>query len=139
MLDAVQSAAAAKGVRCLRIDGATPASERQALVHTFQGLPAGTPCLFALSILAAGQGLTLTAAHDVVFAELHWVPAVLMQAEDRVHRIGQKAGGVCVRYVCLKNSLDDFMWRTLERKLRTIAAAVDGRECWRDCPSPDHA
>ena len=42
MLDAVQSAAAAKGVRCLRIDGATPASERQALVHTFQGLPAAS-------------------------------------------------------------------------------------------------
>lgn len=108
----------------IRIDGTTPSRERFDLCKRFQ---TDASCRVALlSVTAAGQGLTLTAAHDVVFAELHWVPAVLMQAEDRVHRIGQKAGGVCVRYVCLKNSLDDFMWRTLERKLRTIAAAVDG-------------
>jgi hypothetical protein len=41
MLDAMEQAAAAKGVRCLRIDGSTPASERQARVQTFQALPPG--------------------------------------------------------------------------------------------------
>ena len=41
MLDAMEQAAAAKGVRCLRIDGSTPASERQARVQTFQALPQG--------------------------------------------------------------------------------------------------
>ena len=78
-----RQAAAAKGVRCLRIDGATPASERQALVQTFQAIKPGTPAVFALSILAAGQGLTLTAAHTVVFGELRWVPGELLQAEAR--------------------------------------------------------
>jgi SWI/SNF-related matrix-associated actin-dependent regulator 1 of chromatin subfamily A len=78
-----RQAAAAKGVRCLRIDGATPASERQALVQTFQAIKPGTPAIFALSILAAGQGLTLTAAHTVVFGELRWVPGELLQAEAR--------------------------------------------------------
>ena len=69
-LPSLLQAAAAKGVRCLRIDGATPASERQALVQTFQALKPGTAAIFCLSILAAGQGLTLTAASTVVFGEL---------------------------------------------------------------------
>ena len=127
MLDAMEQAAAAKGVRCLRIDGATPASERQALVKAFQALPAGTQAVFALSILAAGQGLTLTAAHTVVFGELRWVPGELLQAEDRAHRIGQTTAVNC-HYVLAKDSVDEAMWRALQRKVRSLGQTLDGQK-----------
>ena len=40
------------------------------------------------------QGITLTAAHHVVFAELSWTPSDMEQCIDRVHRLGQKAAAV---------------------------------------------
>ena len=71
----------------MRIDGSVPPAERALRVKKFQN---NKNCRLAiLSVTAAGVGLTLTAASNIVFAELHWVPGVLAQAEDRCHRIGQ--------------------------------------------------
>ena len=67
MLDALQAALRARGVVTMRIDGGTAAKKRQDLVASFQDVTAAaSPRVALLSINAAGQGLTLTAAHDVV-------------------------------------------------------------------------
>ena len=126
MLDAVGAAAASAGVRTFRIDGAVPAIERASLVNSFQALPPGKPAIFLLSILAAGQGLTLTAACTAVFGELRWTPGELLQAEDRCHRIGQRSA-VNVYYLVARDTADEAMWAVLQRKVRSLGAALDGQ------------
>lgn len=75
---------AAARVQHVRIDGTTPQENRLAFVERFQDRGGAQVALLSLTV--CGQGLTLTAARTVVFAELHWVPGRLVQAEDRVHR-----------------------------------------------------
>ena len=80
-----------------------------------------------LSITAAGVGLTLTAASTVVFAELHWTPGMMVQAEDRAHRIGQKSSVNC-HYLLGEQSLDDILYRNLEKKVSNVSSFIDGKE-----------
>lgn len=61
----------------------------------------------------------MQAASMVVFAEYSWTPGTLVQAEDRVHRIGQ-ANSVNVYYLHAKGSIDDIIWQTLEHKLDDV-------------------
>lgn len=78
-----------------------------------------------LSITAAGVGLTLTAASTVIFAEMHWTPGMMIQAEDRAHRIGQKNCVNC-HYLIGENSLDDILYSYLEKKVKHVSSFVDG-------------
>lgn len=43
-----------------------------------------------MSPVAAGVGLTVTGANNVIHLERHWNPAKEAQATDRVYRIGQQ-------------------------------------------------
>jgi len=49
-----------------------------------------------------------------------------LQAEDRAHRIGQRSA-VSIHYLIAPGSIDDIMWRTLERKVNTISETLDGK------------
>ncbi|MBH0775117.1 DEAD/DEAH box helicase [Nocardia bovistercoris] len=66
--------------------GLTP-GERTAIVDDFQAEHG--PAVLVLSLRAAGTGLTLTRAADVIHFDRWWNPAVEAQASDRAHRIGQ--------------------------------------------------
>lgn len=96
---------------------------RQRSVDAFQK---GSARVFVGSIMAAGVGLTLTAASHVVFAELDWVPGNMTQAEDRCHRIGQK-DSVSVVHLVFEGSIDANIARTLVEKQAVIEAALDGK------------
>lgn len=98
----------------------TEASEQS--VTSFQNDP--NIKLFIGNIQAAGVGLTLTAAHHVVFAELDWVPANMSQAEDRCHRIGQD-DSVLVQHLVLEDSFDSRMAKALVEKQNIIDGILD--------------
>lgn len=71
------------------------------------------------------QGLTLTAAQAVIFAELVYTPGELIQAEDRAHRIGQTRG-LSIYYLLALGTNDEMVWRNVKDKLHNIGQTMDG-------------
>ncbi|VDO58025.1 unnamed protein product [Onchocerca flexuosa] len=74
VLDMISMDIAKKGLRSIRIDGATASRSRDEQCRLFQ--ENDDVMVAILSITAAGIGVTLTAASIVIFAELHWNPGV---------------------------------------------------------------
>lgn len=105
------------GDAAVRLTGDTAQAARQEAVDRFQSDPAVK--VFVGNILAAGTGITLTAATQVFFNDLDWVPANHLQAEDRAYRIGQQRM-VNVYYVTAPGTLDDVVWGVLEQKLAVL-------------------
>ncbi|NXS58417.1 ZRAB3 endonuclease, partial [Brachypteracias leptosomus] len=125
MLQACTEAVVENKVRYIRIDGSVPSAERIRLVNQFQKDPDTRVAI--LSIQAAGQGLTFTAATHVVFAELYWDPGHIKQAEDRAHRIGQ-CSSVNIHFLIAKGTMDALMWAMLNRKARVTGSTLNGKK-----------
>uniref|UniRef100_A0A1A7YWU4 SWI/SNF-related matrix-associated actin-dependent regulator of chromatin subfamily A-like protein 1 n=1 Tax=Iconisemion striatum TaxID=60296 RepID=A0A1A7YWU4_9TELE len=117
VLDHITAELVKKDVGFIRIDGSTPSAERQQLCEKFQF--SSNACVAVLSITAANMGLTLHSADLVVFAELFWNPGVLVQAEDRVHRIGQTSN-VDVHYLVAIGTADDHLWPMIQAKMNVL-------------------
>jgi SWI/SNF-related matrix-associated actin-dependent regulator 1 of chromatin subfamily A len=106
------------------LDGSTSSTTRTAIVEKFQDDP---DCrVFIGNIHAAGTGITLTAASQLVMLESDWSPAVNAQALKRVHRIGQDRN-VHVRFIALSKSIDADIAAAVARKTQAIVA-VQGSE-----------
>lgn len=119
VIAALQKGVSAKSVV---LTGQTSVVDRQAAVDAFQQDPEVR--VFIGNIQAAGVGITLTAADTVVFAELSWVPAEVLQAEDRAVRIGQQRS-VLIHYLIFDQSLEARMIQTLVRKMEMIEQTLD--------------
>uniref|UniRef100_A0A8C3HJ49 SWI/SNF-related matrix-associated actin-dependent regulator of chromatin subfamily A-like protein 1 n=1 Tax=Chrysemys picta bellii TaxID=8478 RepID=A0A8C3HJ49_CHRPI len=120
VLNAISKALENKHVGYIRIDGSTSSAERQSLCQKFQFSEKHSVAV--LSLTAANTGLTLSSADLVVFAELFWNPGVLIQAEDRAHRIGQTSS-VNVHYLVAKGTADDYLWPMIQEKIKVLGEA----------------
>lgn len=84
-------------------------------VHAIQEFQNGKARVCLGTVGAMGLGITLTAASTVVFCDLWYNPAVNEQAEDRLHRIGQKNAVTVIDLYC-QGTIEDAVHRTVRRK-----------------------
>ena len=103
------------------IIGGQSDSTRQDQIDKFQK---GESKLMIAGIRAGNVGINLTRAKYVIFAELDWSPAIHRQAEDRLHRIGQK-NTVFAYYLIGNGTLDDHVASILVDKSYEIDAILD--------------
>jgi len=94
---------------------------RQDQIDKFQS---GQSKLMIAGLRAGNVGINLSRARYVIFAELDWSPAIHRQAEDRLHRIGQK-NTVFAYYLMGKGTLDDHVASVLVDKSYEIDSIMD--------------
>ena len=113
----VRDGLARDGIDCVYIDGSVGDGARVQAVDRFQR---SADCrAFVGNIKAAGTGLTLTAASDLIMFESDWSPGTNAQAIMRVHRVGQTET-VRARFISLANSIDERVTDTVARKTAAI-------------------
>jgi len=91
--------------------------DKQANIDSFQNNPEID--IFIGQIQAAGVGITLTAASDVIFVESSWTPGEIDQCIDRCHRIGQK-NSVTSTFLTVENSIEETMLKVVFDKAKII-------------------
>ncbi|GAB2933059.1 hypothetical protein GCM10027047_31820 [Rhodococcus aerolatus] len=125
VMDAAEETFAARGVRYASIRGDQTPTVRQRNVDAFVTDP--EVAVAVCSLTAAGVGLNLQVASDVVLAELSWTDAEQTQAIDRSHRIGQTEPVTAWRIIAAQ-TLDARIAGLIDGKAGLAARALDGAD-----------
>jgi len=81
--------------------------------------------LFFGNIQAAGVGWNGTVASTVLFVEIGWTPGEMVQAEDRIHRIGTTKGAIIV-YMVAKGTIEHKLCKIVQAKAEVLDQTLDG-------------
>ncbi|MGC8979160.1 DEAD/DEAH box helicase [Caldisericum sp.] len=74
---------------------------------------------------AGGVGLNLQVANKVIILELPWRPGDLLQAEDRIHRIGQTKNTETIILVSAR-TVDERVAELINEKIKIIEGVIEG-------------
>jgi len=110
--------------KAVKIRGGVSVADRQNAVDRFQTDP--TCRVFVANMTAASEGLTLTAASDVVFCELGWTPAIHEQCASRAYGRANDLHGATAWYLLAPDTIDEDIYSLLEKKRRIVDAVTDG-------------
>jgi hypothetical protein len=125
VLDQAEAHFASVGVTTTTIRGDQTSAARQSAIDAFTH--DDTVQVIVCSLLAAGVGVNLQAASNVVLAELSWTSAEQTQAIDRVHRIGQELPVTAWR-ILAASTIDTRIAELIDVKSGLAARALDGEE-----------
>jgi len=102
--------------KAVKVVGGMTGKQRQEAVDEFQN---GDAQVFVGNVEAAGEAITLTAAHHMIVVDFHWSPIVMVnQMEKRIHRLSQDYA-VKIEYLYAVNShLEETIVRLLNQKLK---------------------
>jgi hypothetical protein len=125
VMDSAEELFARQGIRFSSIRGGQTPSVRQANVDAFVNDPGVG--IAVCSLTAAGVGLNLQVASNIVLAELSWTDAEQTQAIDRSHRIGQ-AEPVTAWRIIAAQTIDAQIAGLIDSKAGLAARALDGSD-----------
>lgn len=125
VMDTAEQHFAKVGLTSVSIRGDQSPKARQAAIDSFAQDP--DVSIVVASLTAAGVGLNLQAASNVVLAELSWTSAEQTQAIDRVHRIGQELPVTAWRIIAA-HTIDARIADLIDSKAGLAARALDGSD-----------
>ena len=125
VMDTAEATFARRGIRYASIRGDQTASARQKHIDAFTNDP--DVAVVVCSLTAAGVGINLQVASNMVLAELSWTDAEQTQAIDRVHRIGQEEPVTAWRIIAAQ-TLDTRIAELIDSKAGLAARALDGAD-----------
>ena len=123
VMDAAERHFAQAGLRTVSIRGEQTTAARQQAIDAFN--EDAHVAIAVCSLTAAGVGLNLQAASNVVLAELSWTAAEQTQAIDRVHRIGQDEPVTAWRIIAA-HTIDTKIAELIDTKQGLALRALDG-------------
>jgi len=125
VMDVAEETFARRGIRYSSIRGDQTPKARQKNIDAFVNDP--DVAVVVCSLAAAGVGLNLQVASNVVLAELSWTDAEQTQAIDRVHRIGQSDPVTAWRVIAAQ-TIDTKIAELIDSKAGLAARALDGSD-----------
>jgi SNF2 family DNA or RNA helicase len=125
VMDTAEEIFARRGVGSTSIRGDQTRAARDKAIDSFVNDP-GTQVIVC-SLTAAGVGINLQVASNVVLAELSWTNAEQTQAIDRVHRIGQTMPVTAWRIIAAQ-TIDAKIAELIDSKAGLAARALDGAD-----------
>ena len=112
------------GDKATKITGDCSLKKREQAKVDFQN---GDKQVIVCNYIAAGVGVTLVKGANLIANDFDWLPANMLQAEDRIHRIGQ-IRNANIYYLYSEASIELTMVELLSKKLKAITKSVDGYE-----------
>jgi len=123
VMDQAEQTFADRGIRYVSIRGDQTPKVRAKNIAAFVDDP--DVSIVVCSLSAAGVGLNLQVASNLVLAELSWTSAEQTQAIDRIHRIGQ-AEPVTAWRIIAAHTIDSKIAELIDSKSGLAARALDG-------------